>query len=705
MNLKSQTAFSVSMVVFQAAFGNWGVGSNWNTGIVPSGLGDAPFIVGNTISQITSAEPSVQNVYVGQGIGNGAVEMTSGSLSADGLYIGRDTGRYGLWYQSGGALDTSYLELAGAGGTQGEFVLMGGGVAGLSNMDVGHYGLGEFTIGGGLLNTGGLDIASQAGSNYSYFSEAAGKVSISGGVNVGSAGYNTVGTLSLSGGNFNWDGNLAVAGNGSAVVMMGNSATAKWTGRSGTALTVGQGGALRFDLTPGGVGTLNLGLGRLDINAGTSLIVDGSQFNLPANQVQTFDLVNSSGMAGQSNFSNVHLMGFEGKSASISYSGGNVLLTISPSVPLSAPVVVQAGTVTLNSQFQYMYAPSAMYDQTEGLYKVWSMYYTNAMASSLPEADHIGYKESPTLGGLANAPTMLAMRPSGNPYYFNQVDAGDPSVYRDPATNIYYMAYDGNTDGSKLQEATRIGIAESFNGGRTFTPLYTNNAAAGYALIAPGPGFVAGNYGVGQPAVAYANDGYWYMIYTDAIGSLNGGGIPDSMQVIRSQSPTFSGYTAVTSLPVSVIGGYSMDMAYDRSTNQFITIANALASNPGNNYSVPIGNNAIRIDWFDSSWHEIRSQTITIDNQQFSFGEGLALLTGSRGGLLNPSLMTFFGATIQQNRPNDPWAFWTVGNFSDLTVALPVSSVPGPATLGIFVIGGLGILIRRSVNRKSCLIC
>ena len=666
--------------VFLPSVGNWGVAANWNQGYVPSSASDAAFIIGNTTAEITASEPGIQAVYVGQGDGNGDLQMsTGGYLAASGVFLGRDTSRYGLWYQSGGTLTTPYIQLAGGTGTQGAFVLGGGSVSGVSSMDVGYYGPGGFTVAGGTLDTGSFNIAVAGGSNYSYFNEAAGQVTVNSGVNVGSASNGTDGLLQLSGGNFSWNGDVMVAGNGSALEVSGTGATDNWTGTSGPALTVGNGGAVHFDLTSNGVSTLNLGGGRLDPNTGASLVINGSDFNSPGSQPQNLQLINSGGMAGNTEFSNVQLVGFENTTASISYAGGNVTLTVGPTASPTSQTVIGSATVVPDSQFNYMYAPSAMYDQTEGLYKVWTIYHQSGMSGG----DHISYQSAPTLAGMANAPVTTALAPSLNPYYFNQWDAADPSVYRDPATGVYYMAYDGNTNGTQLQAETRIGIAESFNGGRTFTPLYTNNAAAGYALIAPGANYVAGSYGVGQPAVVQANNQLWYMIYTD----MPDGGNNPTMQVISSSSPTFGNYTSVASISPNTVAAYSLDLAYDPTTSEFITIGNTTNTSQ-------IGNNSIQLTFFNSNWQFVRKLSLTMDNQSFSFGEGVGLLTNAEKQILSPYLMTFFGATVNLNDLNNNVpAYWVRGNFTDLSMRAPGLTVPEPTALVLFATAGLALVL------------
>ncbi len=343
--------------------------------------------------------------------------------------------------------------------------------------------------------------------------------------------------------------------------------------------------------------------------------------------------------------------------------------TFTGSSPYSS--VLGAGTLESNSTFNYMYCPSIMYDTEDGMYKVWTGYNT----SSMPGGDHISFEEAPTLAGLINAPVTTALAPNyNNPSYFDSLDACDPNVYVDPTTGIYYMAYDGNTNDTALSETTRIGIAESTNGGQTFSPIYTNNSADGYALIAPSSPIDSSAYGIGQPAVVRANDGNWYMIYTDAQGN----GAPDTIQVIRSTSPTFSNYTTVTSFSPSLVGGYSLDMAYNASTSQFIIAANTTPA-----ATTPIGDNSMELSWFNSNWSLANQENITANNLGFSFGEGIGLLSSSDKQLLNNSQLTFVGATINAtDRTNNEWAYWVRGNFSYLNLAVP-NGVP-PANTATF---------------------
>lgn len=126
--------------------------------------------------------------------------------------------------------------------------------------------------------------------------------------------------------------------------------------------------------------------------------------------------------------------------------------------------------------------------------------------------DNILFREATSLEGLLEAPLQVALQPSLDPTKFDQVHACDPNFYR--VGDLYYLAYGGNTDGSQLPATTRLGLAVSRDGGRTFQRLHNGNS-----VLEPDPARLDPNaYGIGQPAVVQAPDGYFYMIYTDEAG-------------------------------------------------------------------------------------------------------------------------------------------------------------------------------------------
>jgi hypothetical protein len=316
-------------------------------------------------------------------------------------------------------------------------------------------------------------------------------------------------------------------------------------------------------------------------------------------------------------------------------------LTAQPA-SLARQPVYQA--VTHDEGMLYNYAPSFMYDETEGLYKIW-------FCGNEPGVTYLGdnvlYKEATSLAGLMSAPVQIALAPSGDPTKFDDVDACDPNVYR-ATNNLYYLAYGGNTDGTQLFPTTRIGMAVSYDRGRTFQRLNGGNS-----IIAPATN-IANVYGTGQPAVVPANDGYYYMLYTDA----NGG--PQVIRVVRSLDPAFSpgSFTNVANLQ---IGGASLDLGYDTNKSQFIVV------------------NQLQMIYYDANWNWV--STVTRTNPfAWTFGEGHGLLMDSRKDPINYNQdgipgYVFSAATVVDTNNTTLWANWVAGDLKYLV--LPQVLTPG----------------------------
>ena len=322
--------------------------------------------------------------------------------------------------------------------------------------------------------------------------------------------------------------------------------------------------------------------------------------------------------------------------------------------------------IVQDSEATYNYAPSFMYDEVEGLYKIWMC------GSGIPGCvggDNILYRESTSLQGLMTAPLSVALQPSLDPTKFDQIHACDPNVYR--VGNLMYMGYGGNTDGSQLVATTRLGMAVSYDGGRTFQRLNNGNA-----IISPSSPD-ANLYGIGQPAVAQGPNGYYYMIYTDvnATNSNVGGDI----RVIRSLDPAFSpgNFTNVATLTVNSVGGTSLDFGYDTNLSQFILVVNqgsgtvVAGSTLGPTYCV--------LEYYTTNWIYSRSVTFT-NNFNWSFGEGIALLMDSRKNPINynqggvPSYI-FSASVVDSTNDTSLWANWVAGDLKYLVV--PQNQTPG----------------------------
>ena len=300
--------------------------------------------------------------------------------------------------------------------------------------------------------------------------------------------------------------------------------------------------------------------------------------------------------------------------------------------------------ITYDQDLTYNYAPSFMYDETEGLYKIWFC----GSGSFTILGDNVIYKEATSLTGLLSAPLQVALAPSGNATKFDQVHACDPNVYR--VGNLYYLTYSGNTDGSQLAIATRIGMALSYDRGRTFQRLN-----GGVHIIAPTNTSDPNAYGTGQSAVVPANDGFYYMIYTDAQP-----GAVQYERVVRSLDPAFppGSFTNVASL--TQIPGSSLDLSYDTNTSQFIVI------------------NQLTMIYFDANWNLLRTMN-RVNPFAWTFGEGHGLLMDSRKNPINynqdgvPSYV-FAAATVEDTNNTTLWANWVEGDLKYLV--LPQTTLP-----------------------------
>ena len=321
--------------------------------------------------------------------------------------------------------------------------------------------------------------------------------------------------------------------------------------------------------------------------------------------------------------------------------------------------------VVFDSEANYNYAPSFMYDETEGLYKIWMC---GAGIPGCVGGDNILYREATSLQGLLTAPLTVALQPSLDPTKFDQIHACDPNVYR--VGNTYYLAYGGACDGSQLPggpNATRIGMAASYDGGRKFQRLNNGNA-----ILSPNLATYNTNvYGIGQPAVVPAADGYYYMIYTDA----NGNGIPDYQRVIRSLDPAFTpgNFTNVANILASAIGGYSLDLAYDDSLNQFVVI------------------NGLERIYFTTNWTQ--AQKVTLNNPfNWSLGEGHGLLMNSLKRPVNYNQdgvvsYVLIASTIDATNDTTLWANWVAGDLKYLVFPQNAAPVIAPISATNLVAG------------------
>jgi len=342
----------------------------------------------------------------------------------------------------------------------------------------------------------------------------------------------------------------------------------------------------------------------------------------------------------------------------------------------------------------YNYCPSFLYDDVEGLYKIWS--------GGAGGGDNILYKESPTLEGLLDDVTKSVLQPSHNPSKFDDIHACDPNVFC--VSGTFYLSYSGNTDNSDLYEATRIGMAISYDRGRSWTRLHN-----GDHILAPAADYTSNpnNYGIGQSAAVQANDGYFYMIYTDVDQFRSGQ--KTFFRVIRCSDPTFpTNKHEMVNSNVPNTAGYSLDLAYDKKTEEFIVITD-ISDDPD---VVEDPYAKVQLAYYDENWNYLRKRTIKV-HPLWAFGEGVALLADLNKEPINysyhgePSLVTA-AATCEYNDDAGPlWAEWVGGDTKYLISSFlshPVFVNPQLLSKGLFfnsnrtdvIITGLRPLIKNN---------
>ena len=265
--------------------------------------------------------------------------------------------------------------------------------------------------------------------------------------------------------------------------------------------------------------------------------------------------------------------------------------------------VSYAGKGQLDPNKSYFYAPKLMFDVHSGTYKLWGC---GGVAG-----DHIVFKEAASLDALNTVPWYSALKPLAN-NKFDHTHTCDPSVIR--VGNAMYLYYGGfNEKESKTTATTRVGAAVSTNGGKDFTRLNNGNP-----IIDVKYPVVKGKYGVGQPSVAVGPGGQYYMIYTYQNEVIE-------LRVIKSSTPTFSSYTKVRTIIPSRIGAWSVDLAYNAARKQFVVT--------GNNSSHVTTTASARMVHLDTNFKILGYTGFAKTGAGFRFGEGLALLTDSAGGL------------------------------------------------------------------------
>jgi hypothetical protein len=312
-----------------------------------------------------------------------------------------------------------------------------------------------------------------------------------------------------------------------------------------------------------------------------------------------------------------------------------------------AGITARASALIDPNPSTYLYAPTVMFDETSGHYKMWAC---GGATNPAGTGDTVIYKEATTLEGLGSAGWQQAFFPRFDGK-FDHTHACDPSVIR--VGTDFYLYYSGmdERESSPRKDTTSIGVAKSSDGGRTFTRLNGGNPIAGLEL--PLGSFDPGAYGTGQPAVVQAPNGYFYMIYTHQEDRPAQSKNRSMLRVIRSLDPAFSTWEPVRDINSGLVGSYSVDLAFNPSRNQFVVVSNVAQPNNGVDDGV-----RVKLLHFDLSFAYL-GETLVSSNPGFELGENVAVLTNSRRELARladggASSLTFVAATEKTLPPTDP---------------------------------------------------
>jgi PEP-CTERM motif len=248
----------------------------------------------------TAGTAALGDVQISTGAGSGALNVTGGSLSASAINIGMGNGGTGAVSISGGVAT----------------------VSGTTFHQVG-YRLNSGTTSGTLLLSGGsLTIANGEG-----------------GLAIGSnngATQNVTGSMTVSGGSYN--GKFIVGGDGGGsgtglLTIVGSQATLESSSTSGNGMDLRATGTIRFNLDNTGISTLDISESGLRFSAGSTFVVDGTNYTGGA---ATFTLIDAASFAGV-NFSSVNqsVIGFNGYNATLFADAlsSNIMLTVAVPEP------------------------------------------------------------------------------------------------------------------------------------------------------------------------------------------------------------------------------------------------------------------------------------------------------------------------------------------------------------------------------------
>lgn len=290
-----------------------------------------------------------------------------------------------------------------------------------------------------------------------------------------------------------------------------------------------------------------------------------------------------------------------------------------------------SGEIDPNSS-TYLYAGSVMFDPADAKFKYWGC---GGVAG-----DYVILKEASDLEDLDTAPWQHALTPTAQLGDFDGFQVCDPSVVEHDG--LLYLHYSGINFPTELDHVTKMGVAVSYNRGRTFERLFS-----GQPIKEPTHGNL---YGAGQSSVVRGPDGLFYMLYSDTSDSSP---TENWIRFMRSPVPSFpiNLQEEIVSYPAYMFGGTSLELAYNRGRGQFEVIVNG------------VSDVTVRVVHMDRDF-DIVGQTTYEADPGFEFGEGIATITNPLGEIIpfvssGVNEVTFVASTVGE--PRGDFAPWITG--------------------------------------------
>lgn len=303
-------------------------------------------------------------------------------------------------------------------------------------------------------------------------------------------------------------------------------------------------------------------------------------------------------------------------------------LLLAPAAVSSAATAARVGAITVVADTtppappvisgkRYDYAPSVLYDEAAGLYRMW---WCGGLAG-----DHILYAESTTLTGPFHSRRSalpntydVALAPRRTRDAFDATHVCDPSVIK---VGRDWFLYYGAANEHEPGAPTRIGLATSRDGVRW------KRANGGQPIVSPvgDTRTVPNGYGAGQPSITHVH-GRFHLVYTDTTGRGGNPGNGAGQYVLRSPDPRFQSsveelqrdgfapYAEHRRTSHSLLEAFGTDWQWSTALRAFVL---------AESFTSPGGTKAIRLHFFSADLRTVLPGSPAILKATWSEGTGL----------------------------------------------------------------------------------